>query len=67
MKKNMGRLDKSIRIVIALTIGVLFWQNMIYDALAYTLLTVAAVFLLTSLISFCPLYALFKMNTCEVK
>ncbi len=67
MKKNMGRLDKSIRIVIALTIGVLFWQNMIYGALAYTLLTVAAVFLLTSLISFCPLYALFKMNTCEVK
>ncbi|MBW8361207.1 MAG: DUF2892 domain-containing protein [Kaistella sp.] len=64
MKKNMGSTDKIIRILIAVLIAVLFFTNVISGTLGIVLLVLAGVFVLTSLISFCPLYALFGMNTC---
>ena len=64
MAKNMGGTDRIVRIIIALTIGVLYWQGIIEGILAYVLLALAAVFLLTSFISFCPLYKLVGLNTC---
>jgi len=67
MKKNMGGVDRIIRIAIAAVIGVLYWQGIIEGALAYVLFAVAGIFLLTSFISFCPLYALVGLNTCKVK
>jgi hypothetical protein len=67
MKVNMSGLDKGIRIVIAITIVVLYWQDFIHGTLAYVLLAFAVIFVLTSLISFCPLYTLFGINTCKVK
>tara|TARA_R110000751_G_scaffold240617_4_gene341215 strand:- start:241 stop:447 length:207 start_codon:yes stop_codon:yes gene_type:complete len=67
MKVNMGKNDKVIRIVIAIVIAVLYWQGIIEETLAYILLALSAIFVLTSLISFCPLYTLFGINTCKVK
>lgn len=67
MKKNMGTVDKAIRIIIALIIGILFFTKVITGTLGIVLLIVAGVFLLTSLISFCPLYTLVGCNTCKVK
>ncbi len=67
MKKNMGSLDRIIRIVLAVIIGVLFWQDTISGALGYTLLAAASVFVITSFVSFCPLYALIGLDTCKVK
>jgi len=67
MKKNMGRADRIIRIIIAAVVGVLFWQGIIAGTLAYVLLALAAVFVLTSFVSFCPLYSLVGLNTCKVK
>lgn len=67
MKKNMGGTDRIIRIVIALVVGVLYYLNIIEGTLAYVLLGLAAIFILTSLINFCPLYTLFGINTCKVK
>ncbi|MFD2915779.1 YgaP family membrane protein [Psychroserpens luteus] len=67
MKVNMGKNDKVIRIVIAIVIAVLYWQGIIEGTLAYILLALSAIFVLTSLISFCPLYTLFGTNTCKVK
>nr|WP_321230340.1 DUF2892 domain-containing protein [uncultured Psychroserpens sp.] len=63
----MGKNDKVIRIVIAVVIAVLYWQGIIEGTLAYILLAFSAIFVLTSLISFCPLYPLFGINTCKVK
>lgn len=63
MKKNMGTIDRVVRFVIAIVVGVLYWQNIIEGALAYILLAAAALFLLTSFISFCPLYALVGLKT----
>ena len=67
MKVNMSGLDRGIRIVIALTIAVLFWQGMIEGVLAYVLIVFAIVFIATSVVSFCPLYTLFGINTCKIK
>ncbi|EIJ37613.1 MAG: DUF2892 domain-containing protein [Flavobacteriaceae bacterium] len=67
MKKNMGGADRIIRIIIAIVIGILYWQGIIEGTLAYVLIAVAAVFLLTSFVSFCPLYKLVGLNTCPRK
>ncbi|MCI5056904.1 MAG: DUF2892 domain-containing protein [Flavobacteriales bacterium] len=67
MKKNMGGADRIIRTIIAITVGVLYWQGIIQGTLAYVLLALAVVFLLTSFISFCPLYKLVGLNTCPRK
>lgn len=67
MKKNMGGLDRSIRVIIAVTIGILYWQKLIDGTLAYILLALAVIFVLTSLFSVCPLYPLFGVNTSKGK
>lgn len=63
----MGSADKGIRIVIALAIAALYFFNVIEGTLAYVLMALGLVFLLTSLISFCPLYSPFGINTCKKK
>lgn len=64
MKKNMGSADRIIRLIIAAVIAVLFFTNVISGTLGIVLLVLAGVFVLTSLISFCPLYPLVGINTC---
>jgi len=64
MKKNMGNTDKIIRILVAIVIAGLFFTNIISGTLGIILLVLAGVFVLTSLISFCPLYTLVGVNTC---
>jgi hypothetical protein len=63
MKKNMGPADRIIRLVIAAIIAVLYFTNVITGTLGIILLILALVFLLTGLISVCPLYPVFKLNT----
>ena len=63
MKKNMGTIDKAIRIVVAIVIAGLFYTGVITGVLGIVLLVLAAVFVLTSLVSFCPLYLPFGINT----
>jgi len=64
MKPNMGTTDKIIRIVIAALIAALYFlTDLIPGTLGIILLVLAGVFVLTSLISFCPLYPLLGMNT----
>lgn len=63
----MGSTDKGIRVVIALVIAALYYFNVIEGTLAYILMALALIFLLTSLISFCPLYSPLGINTCKKK
>lgn len=67
MKKNMGGLDKFIRIALALVAGLLVYFEMVGDSLSIILLAVAAVLVITSLVGFCPLYGLLGMNSCRAK
>jgi K+-transporting ATPase A subunit len=63
MKQNMGSIDRIIRVVVAVLLVVLALTGVLSGALAVIAYVLAAVFLLTSLVGFCPLYAPFKINT----
>jgi hypothetical protein len=63
MKPNMGTADKAIRILIALVIAGLYFTNMISGTLAIVLMILAVIFIITSFMSFCPLYLPFGINT----
>ncbi len=63
MKANMGSADRIIRAIIAIVIAALYFTNVITGVLGIVLLVLAAVFLLTSFISFCPLYLPFGIST----
>ncbi|MCC5934797.1 MAG: DUF2892 domain-containing protein [Candidatus Cyclonatronum sp.] len=65
MTKNMGTADKAIRIVVALVVAALFFTGVIEGTLGIVLLVFAGVFVATSVISFCPLYAPFGIKTCK--
>jgi len=67
MKKNMGSADRIIRILIAAVIAVLYFTNVITGTLGIVLLVLAGVFVLSSLVSFCPLYAPFGLSTCKTQ
>ncbi len=67
MKKNMGSADKLIRLGVAALIILLSFTHVIEGTLNIVLLAVAAVFALTSLVSFCPLYTVLGINTCKTK
>lgn len=66
MKKNMGNADRIVRLLLAAVMVVLYFTNTITGTLGIVLLVLAGVFVLTSLISFCPLYTLIGLNTCKV-
>ena len=67
MNKNMGNADRIIRVIIAAIVAGLFFANIIPGVLGIVLMALAGVFVLTSLFSFCPLYAPFGISTCEKK
>lgn len=67
MKKNMGSTDRIIRFILAAIFIVLYFTNTITGTWGIVLLVLAAVFVLTSFVSFCPLYAPFGLSTCSKK
>jgi hypothetical protein len=64
MKANMGKTDRIIRIVLALVFGALYFTQTVTGVFGYVLLGLGAIFILTSVVSFCPLYTLFGIRTC---
>jgi fatty acid desaturase len=67
MKKNMGSADRIIRLIVAAIVAVLYASGIVTGTLGIVLLIAAGVFVLTSLVSFCPLYILFGINTCPAE
>lgn len=63
MTKNMGTIDRIIRFIFAVAVAALYFTGVISGPLAIILGILAAVFLLTSIVGFCPLYAPFKIST----
>lgn len=62
-KKNMGTLDRAIRLAAVLVIAVLYFTGVIGGTLALILGIVAVIFFITSLVAVCPLYMPFKIDT----
>lgn len=67
MKKNVGNADRIIRLLIAAAIAVLYFTNIITGTVGLILLVIAGIFVLTSLVGFCPIYTLLGVNTCPKK
>ncbi len=67
MKKNIGTIDKAVRLVVAAIILLLYFTNVISGTLALVLIVVAMILTLTSLIGICPLYMPFGINTLRKK
>ena len=67
MKKNVGTIDKVIRILIAVVIAILFFTNIIAGLLGIVLIAFGVILLLTTVISFCPIYWPFGLSTNKKK
>ncbi len=65
MKKNMGNIDRTLRTLLAIVFAVLYYTEVISGTFGIVLIVLAIIFLLTSLVSFCPLYAPFGLSTCK--
>lgn len=65
MAKNMGTLDRVLRAIVAAVLAVLIFNGTLGGALAIVAGVVAVIFLLTSLIGFCPLYRPLGISTCR--
>jgi hypothetical protein len=63
MKKNVGTIDKVIRILLAVVIAVLYFTHLISGTIAIVLLILAGIFILTSLVSFCPIWMALGIKT----
>jgi hypothetical protein len=63
MKKNMGTIDRVIRILVAVLFAVLYFTDVVTGTFGIILLVLGVVFLLTSIVSFCPLYFPFGFST----
>jgi hypothetical protein len=63
MKKNMGTIDRVIRSIIGITIGVLFFTGRISGTIAVVLGVIAMAFLSMSLVAWCPVYAPLGLST----
>jgi hypothetical protein len=67
MKKNMGNVDKIVRLAIAALVIILFSTNVLSGTIGIVLVALSAVFVMTSLIGFCPLYKIVGLSTCSVE
>ncbi|MBR9998323.1 MAG: DUF2892 domain-containing protein [Cyclobacteriaceae bacterium] len=66
MKKNMGTADRIVRVILALILIVLYFQGIISGTWGIVLLVFSGIFMLTSFVGFCPLYAPFGIRTCKI-
>lgn len=67
MKTNVGSMDRMVRIALAVVFSILYFTGTVTGTLGLVLLILGAVFVLTSALSFCPIYAVLGMSTCAVK
>jgi hypothetical protein len=63
MKKNLGSADKIVRLLLAVVFAVLYFTGTVTGTLGIVLLVVGAIFLITPLINFCPLYKVLGIST----
>lgn len=67
MKKNVGNTDRVIRLIAAAILAYLYFSGTVAGTVGLVLVVLAVIFVLTSLVSFCPIYAILGLNTCKTK
>ena len=63
MKRNMGSADRVIRVLLAAVVAVLYFTNQLSLVAAIILGVLAVIFVITSIVGFCPLYLLFGISS----
>ena len=63
MKRNMSNIDRLIRAILAVLLVYLFIGEIVTGTFGIILVVLGVILLITSVIGFCPLYALFKIST----
>lgn len=66
MKKNMSGFDGFLRVVVSIGLVLLYFFEILEGTLGIVALVAAGIFVLTSIVNFCPLYAIFGIKTCKV-
>lgn len=67
MKVNMGNADRIIRVLLAAVFAYLYFSGTVSGTPGLILVILGGVFVLTSLVGFCPLYKVVGINTCSPK
>lgn len=67
MKTNMGSVDRIIRVILAIVFAVLYFTGTVTGTFGIILLVLGGVFVVTSLVSSCPLYAIAGISTCPLE
>lgn len=65
MQKNMGGTDRMLRIILAVVFAILYFTGTVTGTVGIILLVLGGILLLTSVVSFCPLYVLLGIRTCR--
>ncbi len=63
MKPNLSNLDRAVRVVVAALFAYLYFAGIVTGPVGLVLLAVGVVFVLTAIVGYCPLYAMFKFRT----
>ncbi len=67
MKKNVGSIDKIIRLIIAAVAIYAAYTGMVASPLNYVLYAVAAIMVGTALMGSCPLFSIFGIRSNKIK
>jgi hypothetical protein len=67
MKKNIGKIDKIVRMVAALILLALYFSDSLQGSIGGFMVVLAIILIATVIVSFCPIYALVGLNTCTRK
>jgi hypothetical protein len=67
MKRNLGNADRIVRLLLAAVFAYLYFSGTVSGTFGLVLVVLGAVFALTSLVSFCPIYAILGLSTNSVK
>ncbi|PXY01065.1 DUF2892 domain-containing protein [Marinifilum breve] len=67
MKKNMGTLDRTLRVIASITLAILYFTNILTGSIGLVVFIFACIMFLTSVIGNCPPYTLMGINTCKIK
>ncbi|HEX5003075.1 MAG TPA: DUF2892 domain-containing protein [Bacteroidia bacterium] len=63
MKKNLGKTDRMVRVLLGVLLGIVYFTGIIQGTLATVALVLSVVMFVTSAVSFCPIYAMLGLST----
>lgn len=63
MKCNISPIDRLLRIIAGVLLGILFISGLLSGALAIIILVLSIIMLATGLLKFCLVYAIFGIST----